>query len=100
MTTLQQAEVFAAMAVWGACTGAAHDLLGILRRNRVAAAMMDFLLSIFLACGVVAIGLYLRCEVFRSYTLLGIVAGWAIYALTLGMIVRILRRKIMRLSKK
>ena len=100
MTTLQQAQVFAAMALWGACTGAVHDLLGILRRNGLAAAMADLVLGIFQACGVIATGLYLRCEVFRSYTLLGIAAGWAVYALTLGMIFRTFRRKFMKLSKK
>ena len=100
MTVQQQAHAFAAMAICGACTGAVHDLLGLLRKNAVAAAAADLALGIACAGGVVAAALFLRCEAFRSYTLIGIAAGWTIYALTLGMIIRILRRKFMKLSKK
>lgn len=100
MTVAQQAHAFAAMALCGLCSGAVHDLLGILRRNALTAAAADVLLGVFCAGSVIAAGLYLRCEAFRAYTLLGVAAGWTIYALTLGMIVRILRRKFMKLSKK
>ena len=100
MTVAQQAHAFAAMALCGACTGAVHDLLGVFRKNVLSGAMADLVLGVFCAAGVIAMALVLRCEAFRSYTLLGIAAGWTIYALTLGMIIRILRRKFMKLSKK
>ena len=100
MIVQEQARAFAAMAFCGACAGAANDVLWLLRKNAWLTAASDLALGVLLAAGVIAAALYLRCEAFRSYTLLGIAAGWTIYALTLGMIIRILRRKFMKLSKK
>ena len=100
MNVAQQAQAFAAMTVCGACTGAVHDLLGPLRRNAPTTAAADLMLGVFCAAIVIGMALQLRCEAFRSYTLLGMAAGWAIYAGTLGWIVRVLRRKFMKLSKK
>ena len=100
MTVAQQVNAFAAMAVCGACTGAVHDLLGMFRKNTAAAAVADLLLGVLCAAGVVAMALFLRCDAFRSYTLFGIAAGWAIYASTLEMIIRVFHRKLIKLSKK
>ena len=100
MTVRQQAYAFAAMALCGICTGMVHDLLGMLRKNVVMTAAADLALGLFCAGGVVAAALVLSCDAFRLYTLLGIAAGWTIYALTLGRIVRFLRWKFIKLSKK
>ena len=80
--------------------GAAFDLLGMLCRHAWMRNAGDLFLGVFGAAGVIAAALVLRCEAFRMYTLLGVASGWVIYAVTLGWIVRILRRKFMKLSKK
>ena len=100
MIAAQQARMFAAMALCGLGVGALHDLLGVLRKGAASAAVADLLLGITAAAGVIAAALHLRCEAFRLYTFMGVLVGWAIYALTLGAIVRILTRKFIKLSKK
>ena len=100
MTVAEQARAFAAMALCGACVGAAHDVLWVLRRNAWMTATADLALGLFLAAGVIAAALQLRCEAFRLYTWLGVAVGWTIYAITIGTIVRILRRNFIKLSEK
>ena len=100
MTVAEQARSFAAMALCGACVGAAHDGLWVLRRNVWMTMAADLALGLFLAAGVIAAALHMRCEAFRMYTFLGVMAGWAIYAMTLGTIVRVLRRNFIKLSEK
>ena len=97
MIVAQQARSFAAMALCGACAGAANDVLWLIRRNAWLTAAADLALGVLLAAGVIAAALHLRCEAFRGYTFLGVAAGWAIYAATVGAIVRILRRKFIKL---
>ena len=100
MTVQHQAIAFAAMALCGACSGMAHDLLGVFRRNALVAAIADFALGVFCAGSIVTAALYIRCDAFRLYTLLGVLMGWMIYAATLGMFLRVLRRRLRTLSAK
>lgn len=100
MTVAEQAQAFAAMALCGACVGAGYDLLAVFRRSALLTAAADLTLGMLGALGIIAIGLVLRCNPFRMYTPLGIAAGWTIYALTLGTIVRVLARLFLKLSKK
>ena len=100
MIVQEQARAFAAMAFCGACAGAANDVLWLLRKNAWLTAASDLALGVLLAAGVIAAALHLRCEAFRGYTFLGVTAGWTIYAVTLGGIVRILRRKFINLVGK
>jgi len=100
MTVAEQVRVFLAMALCGACVGAAHDLLGVLRRGMLLTAAADMMLGLIGAVCVIGAALLLRCEPFRLHTLLGVIVGWAIYASSLGTIVRILIKTLIRLSKK
>ena len=100
ISTQGQWQAFLAMALCGLGMGVLHDLMWPLRRRAFAAAAADLALGILSAAGVIAMALYLGCEAFRLYTLLGVMLGWAIYAMTLGMIVRILRRKFIKLPEK
>ena len=88
------------MLLCGACAGAAHDLLAVLRRNAFLTAAADVLLGLLCAVGVIGAALVLGCDPFRLYTLIGVLTGWAIYALSLGTIVRILAKFFINLSKK
>lgn len=98
MTVIEQARAFLAMALCGALAGAVHDMLGVLRRGRLLTAVADLLLGVLTALAVIAAALALCCEAFRLYTLLGVCAGFALYACSLGTIVRFLRGKVRRLS--
>ena len=100
MTVSDQARVFAAMMLCGACAGAMHDALALLRKNVFCTAAADLVLGLFLAAAVIGAGLLLGCDPFRLYTLLGVSLGFAIYMLSLGTIVRVLRVFFIKLSKK
>lgn len=100
MNVEEQARVFLAMMICGSCIGVIHDLLSPLRRSRNSAVLADLLLGICGAGGVISAGLLLGCDPFRLYTLLGVCAGWMIYAMTLGTIVRIFTRPFMKLLNK
>ena len=100
MTVADQARAFAAMMLCGACAGMADDLLSLLRKGAWLAAAADMLLGVVCAAGIIGAGLLLGCDPFRAYALLGICAGWTIYALSLGTIVRILKGKFIKLSNK
>lgn len=100
MTVAGQAQAFAAMMLCGAGIGAAHDLLIVFRQSTIWTAAADLALGLLGAAAVIAAGLLLRCEPFRMYTFLGFSAGWAVYALSLGTIVRVVMRFFIKLSKK
>lgn len=100
MTVTQQAYVFAAMAVCGTCIGLIHDLMAICRRGVLWTAASDLFLGFVAAVGMIAAGLALQCDPFRWYAFAGAAAGWTVYAVTLGLIVRLLMRKFIELSKK
>jgi len=100
MSVSDQIRAFLAMALCGAGVGAAHDLLAPFRRRPISAAAADLALGLMLAAGVIGTALVLRCEPMRLYTLLGVAAGWALYAASLGTIVRALTRFFMNMSKK
>ena len=100
MSTGDQARVFLAMMLCGACTAMAHDLLSILRRGPLLTAIMDVLLGIFCAAGMIGAGLLLCCDPFRLFSFTAVCLGWIVYAASLGTIVRILTESFMKLSKK
>lgn len=100
MTAADQARVFAAMVICGACIGIVHDLLAVFRRGPASTGLADIALGVIAAAFVGAAGLALRCNPFRLFSLLGVIAGWAIYALSLGTIVRVLLKFFIKLSKK
>ena len=99
MNVRQQAHVFAAMMLCGMGAGAVNDLLWIFRRGVISGGIADAVLGLICAAGVIATGLFLGCDVFRLYVLLGVLLGWAIYMTTFGAIVRMLLRKFINLSK-
>ena len=100
MTVAQQGHVFAAMMLCGACIGLIHDLMMVLRSGAVLTAAADLLLGMMAAAGMIAMGLMLRCDPFRWYVFAGAAMGWGIYTATLGLIVRFLMRKCIKLSNK
>lgn len=100
MTVEEQARAFLAMALCGAMLGAVYDVLGVLRRGKLLTAAADLLFGVLAALGVIATALTLRCEAYRSYTLLGAAAGFALYQGSIGTIVRFLKEKFKELSKK
>ena len=100
MTVAEQTRVFLAMSLCGACIGAAHDLLAVIRRGTLLTAAADMLLGLVAAAGVIGASLLLCCDAFRLHTLLAVVIGWSIYALSLGTFVCILTGFFIGLSKK
>ena len=100
MTVADQAHVFAAMMLCGAGTGMLHDLMAVFRRNAFSTAAADLLLGSACALSVIGAGLALRCDPFRLYSILGVSIGWALYAVSLGTVVRILTGLLIGLSKK
>lgn len=100
MTVAQQAQAFAAMALCGALLGLAYELLAALRRGRVLTAAADVLFGGAVTAGITCTALWLRCEAFRLYTLLGVTLGFALYQGTIGTTVRFLKARIGKLSKK
>lgn len=100
MSPYDQARVFLAMMLCGAGLGAAYDLLSLLRQGRMLTVLADLLLGLLCAAGVVGAALLLRCDPFRLYMFAGVMLGFAIYMLSLGTIVRILKKSFIKLSKK
>lgn len=100
MTVGEQARAFLAMALCGALLGALYDALGVFRRGRFLTALADLLFGPAAALGVIATALFLRCDAYRLYTLLGAAAGFALYQGTIGTIVRFLKRRIVKPAKK
>lgn len=100
MNAGDQARIFLAMLLCGACVGALHDLLALFRRSVVLAAAADILLGILLAAGMIAMGIRLGCDPFRLYAFAGVFLGWAAYVVSLGTIVRVLIKSFTKLSKK
>ena len=100
MNVADQVRAFLAMTLCGAGAGAVNDLLAVLRRRPLLAPAAELALGLVLAAGVIGAALMLRCEPFRLYTLLGVAAGWAIYAFSLGTIVRVLVNEFTKLSNK
>lgn len=100
MSTADQARVFLAMMLCGACTGMMHDLLSVIRRGWLLTAIADILLALFCAAGVIGAGLLLGCDPFRLFSFSGVCLGWTVYAISLGTIVRVLMESFIKLSKK
>lgn len=94
MTAQEQGRVFLAMMLCGVLLGAADTLLGLLRRGKALTALLDMLLGLLAALGVVLTALVMQCEAFRLYTLLGVAAGWLLYGGTIGTLVRVLKEKM------
>lgn len=98
MTVQEQGRAFLMMALCGVLLGAAYDMLGLLRRGRLLTAAADLAFGPLAALGVIGAALYLQCEAFRLYTLLGVAAGWTIYFCTIGTIVRLIGAKLKNIS--
>ena len=106
MTVADQARVFLAMALCGALLGAVHDALAPLRRGVLTVAA-DALFGVLCALGMIAVGLRMEAEPLRLYAFAGVMTGGALYAVTIGTIVRkvsecvrIWRKKRRKMDKK
>lgn len=106
MTAADQARVFLGMALCGALLGAVYDALAPLRRGIFTAAA-DALFGVLCALGMIAVGLRMEADPFRLYAFAGVAAGGALYAVTIGTIVRkmsgrvrIWRKKRRKMDKK
>ena len=100
MTPAEQARAFLAMALCGGLLGAAYDLLGIVRRGPWRTALADVAFGLCTALGVIATALVLRCEAFRLYVLLGVLAGFGLYTCSWGIFVRFLTKRVGGLAQK
>lgn len=94
MTVQEQGRAFLAMMLCGVLLGAAYDMLGLLRRGRLLTAAADLAFGPLAALGVICAALYLQCEAFRLYTLLGAAVGFTIYFCTIGTFVRFVGAKM------
>ena len=106
MTVADQARVFLAMVLCGVLLGAVYDALAPLRRGAFTVAA-DGLFGVLCALGMIAVGLRMEAEPLRLYAFAGAVAGGALYAVTIGTIVRkvsecvrIWRKKWRKMDKK
>lgn len=92
MTTAEQARVFAAMVGCGAGLAAAYDVAMLLRRalnlGSVMTGVMDLLFGALCALAMTVTALILRVDPFRLYAFAGVAAGMALYACSMGTIVR------------
>lgn len=92
MTPAQQAHVFVVMLLCGAGLGVVYDALWVIRcavfRGRAARALLDLLYGLICAAGAVMSALCLRIDVFRWYTLLGMLGGMILYAASAGLLMR------------
>ncbi|MBE5799110.1 MAG: hypothetical protein E7321_04080 [Clostridiales bacterium] len=100
MTVADQARAFLGMALCGACIGAAYDMMALCVRGKFMTAAGDLAMGALGAICVTAVGLMMQCEAFRLYTLLGVSAGWGLYACSLGTFVRILTKRCTKCQKK
>lgn len=98
MTLQEQGRAFLVMALCGALLGTAYDMLGVLRRGKLLTAAADLAFGPLAALGVIAAALYLRCEAFRLYTLLGVAVGLTIYFCSIGTFVRFIGAKMKNMS--
>lgn len=99
MTAAEQARAFAAMAACGAAVGAAHDLLRPILRGGMAH-ILDLALGVLAAAGMISTALFLQTDAFRLYAFAGVLAGIALYMLTIGTIVRRLAACVRTFVKK
>ena len=92
MTAAEQARVFLAMAGCGAGLAAAYDVTGLLRRalkmGRVLTGIVDLLYGALCALAMTLTALVMRVSPFRLYAFAGVAAGMALYAASMGTIVR------------
>lgn len=95
--------MFLTMLLCGAGLGAAYDALWLIRRTilrgRATCALLDLLFGVICAAGVIFSALCLRADAFRWYTLLGAAAGMALYAASLGALVRRVAVALIRICK-
>lgn len=87
MTVFEQAQAFAAMMVCGAGLGGAYDVLGLFRRGAMTH-VLDLFFGVLAAAGMIGAALLLRVDAFRLYAFAGVIAGGALYRMTIGTIVR------------
>ncbi len=99
-----QGRVLATMLAAGAAMGAAYDASGALhalcRGGRGLRAALDAALALLFALGVIRVALELHTDAFRWYVFGGMAAGFTLYMITLGTIVRIIVQKFRRSVKK
>lgn len=99
MMVFEQAQVFGAMVVCGAVLGGVYDALGLLRRGAAVHAC-DLLFGVLAAAGMIGAALWLRADAFRLYAFAGVLTGFGLYMLTIGMMIRHVSRYILRNVKK
>ena len=88
----QQARVFLAMALCGAAVACACDGARALRRllglGDVLSGALDLAMGALAAAAMTATALYLRIEPLRLYAFAGVAAGFALYRVSLGALIR------------
>lgn len=99
MTVADQARVFLAMTLCGAALGALYDVLSPLRRGVLTGAA-DLLFGALCALGMVLAALIMEAEPFRLYAFAGALLGGALYAASIGTIVRKVSGAVRKRRKK
>ena len=104
MTPAEQAYAFISMALCGFALGAAYDLLSLVCAltggGKMLRSALDLLFGFVCAAAAVACGLLLGTNPFRLYVFAAEASGFALYMLSVGMIVRILKKKLHGMTKK
>lgn len=104
MSAAEQARVFLAMAGCGAGLAAAYDVTALLRRalkmGRVLTGVMDLLYGVLCAFFMTLTALIMRVDPFRLYAFAGVAAGMALYAASMGTIVRKMCRFVRKFVTK
>lgn len=99
-----QTRMMTVMLLCGAALGVAYDLLGMMRRLFSKSVLIgtggDLLLGGVCATSMITAGLWLRQNPFRLFAFSGVAAGFAVYMLTLGTIVRFFCSWVYRNVKK
>ena len=104
MIVEDQTRMMSVMLLCGAGLGAAYDFLHAVQfvflKGNAVQAVLDIFFCILCAFVMIAAGLFLREDPFRLYVFTAVSAGFAVYMVTLGRIVRFCINPIYRIVKK
>ena len=104
MTVEQQIRALCAMTAGGFALGALFDAMTLLRRvlsaGRLLTGMMDLFYGVCCALCIILTALALRIDPYRLYVFAGFALGMGIYATTIGTFVRIIQKRVKKLSEK
>ena len=104
MQTAEQARVFLAMALCGALSACAYDVLRLASAavggGKLLLGAVDLLFGPLLAVGMSATALAVMTNPFRWFEFAGAMLGIAVYELSIGTFVRYIYKMIRKILKK